>query len=87
MMIIAFGKPLDTLPVLPTLLYLILATWMASHCDAQAAGEEADKAGMSASVFNLAKNILGAGMLSLPSGVAAFSDSRYVHTYRSHPGP
>ena len=31
---------------------------------------------MSASVFNLAKNILGAGMLSLPSGVAAFSDSR-----------
>lgn len=46
-------------------------------CDSKAAGDEADKAGMSASVFNLAKNILGAGMLSLPSGVAAFSDSRY----------
>lgn len=43
----------------------------------KAAGDEADKAGMSTSVFNLAKNILGAGMLSLPSGVAAFSDSRY----------
>lgn len=44
---------------------------------AQATSEEEDKASMSASVFNLAKNILGAGMLSLPSGVAAFSDSRY----------
>ncbi|CAM9311032.1 unnamed protein product [Ectocarpus sp. 6 AP-2014] len=42
----------------------------------QAASEEGDKSGMSASVFNLAKNILGAGMLSLPNGVAAFSDSR-----------
>ncbi|CAM9956440.1 unnamed protein product, partial [Hapterophycus canaliculatus] len=42
---------------------------------AKAAGEEEDKSSMSASVFNLAKNILGAGMLSLPSGVAAFSDS------------
>ncbi len=41
-----------------------------------AAGEESEKSSMSASVFNLAKNILGAGMLSLPSGVAAFSDSR-----------
>ncbi|CAB1101728.1 unnamed protein product [Ectocarpus sp. CCAP 1310/34] len=42
----------------------------------QAASEEGDKSGMSASVFNLAKNILGAGMLSLPNGVAAFSDSK-----------
>lgn len=28
------------------------------------------------SIFNLAKTILGAGILSLPSGVAAFSDSK-----------
>eukprot|EP00904_Undaria_pinnatifida_P009553 jgi/Undpi1/5728/HiC_scaffold_2.g01002.m1 len=39
-------------------------------------GDEGDKSNMSQSVFNLAKNIMGAGMLSLPSGVAAFSDSR-----------
>ena len=32
-------------------------------------------ADVSASIFNLAKVILGAGVLSLPSGIAAFSDS------------
>ncbi|CAM9219633.1 unnamed protein product [Choristocarpus tenellus] len=31
---------------------------------------------MAQSIFNLVKNVMGAGMLSLPSGVAAFSDSR-----------
>ncbi|CAM9607493.1 unnamed protein product, partial [Discosporangium mesarthrocarpum] len=31
---------------------------------------------MSQSIFNLVKNVMGAGMLSLPSGVAAFSDGR-----------
>ena len=30
---------------------------------------------MSTSTFNLAKNIIGAGVLSLPNGVAYFSDS------------
>ncbi|CAN0349134.1 unnamed protein product [Pylaiella littoralis] len=55
---------------------LTVQTMSGGGADGQAAGDEADKAGMSASVFNLAKNILGAGMLSLPSGVAAFSDSR-----------
>jgi len=32
--------------------------------------------GMVPSTFNLMKNILGAGVLSLPAGVAAFSDSK-----------
>ncbi|CAM9390153.1 unnamed protein product, partial [Phaeothamnion confervicola] len=31
---------------------------------------------MTSSVFNLVKNIMGAGMLSLPAGVAAFSDAK-----------
>ena len=30
---------------------------------------------MSTSTFNLAKNIIGAGVLSLPNGVAYFSDA------------
>lgn len=42
----------------------------------QIADDEADKSSMSESVFNLVKNVMGAGMLSLPSGVAAFSDAR-----------
>ncbi len=31
--------------------------------------------GISSSIFNLGKTILGAGVLSLPSGIAAFTDS------------
>ena len=40
------------------------------------AAEDSDKSSMSQSIFNLVKNVMGAGMLSLPSGVAAFSDTR-----------
>lgn len=49
----------------------------------QVVDDEADKSTMSQSIFNLVKNIMGAGMLSLPSGVAAFSDSRYLRDLRS----
>jgi len=35
-----------------------------------------DGVGMAPSIFNLMKNILGAGVLALPAGVAAFSDSK-----------
>lgn len=45
------------------------------------AGTEADEDGttsLPALVFNLAKNILGAGVLSLPAGVAAFSDKPFA---------
>lgn len=35
-----------------------------------------DGVGMVPSTFNLMKNILGAGVLSLPAGVAAFSNSQ-----------
>ena len=31
---------------------------------------------MAPSIFNLIKNIVGAGVLSLPAGIAAFSDSK-----------
>lgn len=34
----------------------------------------------STATFNLIKNILGAGVLSLPSGVGAFSKNPYVRT-------
>ena len=44
---------------------------------------------VSSSIFNLAKTILGAGVLSLPSGIAAFTDkpdgllpARYASTMR-----
>ncbi len=50
---------------------------------ARPAGEKgAGNKGSSSSTatFNLIKNILGAGVLSLPSGVAAFSKNPYVRS-------
>ena len=36
---------------------------------------EGGRASLTSSTFNLAKSIIGAGVLSLPSGIAYFSDS------------
>lgn len=49
------------------------STLLAAATSGAVAGSESD---LLPSVFNLAKTILGAGILSLPSGIAAFSDSR-----------
>jgi amino acid permease len=46
--------------------------YIASHTDA--APVSGGSASLSASTFNLAKSIIGAGVLSLPSGVAFFAD-------------
>ncbi|CAM9652038.1 unnamed protein product [Chrysoparadoxa australica] len=50
--------------------------WMMSGGGGGEVAVEGEKSTMSQSIANLAKNIMGAGMFSLPAGVAAFSDAK-----------
>lgn len=64
------------------------APWLRSGGAASAAAVPATPrkgSSVSTATFNLVKNILGAGVLSLPAGVAAFSGNPYVRALPACP--
>jgi solute carrier family 38 (sodium-coupled neutral amino acid transporter), member 11 len=55
-----------------------VAASTAAGSDDAGAAEQGGTSSMTASTFNLAKNIIGGGMLALPAGMAAGSGTGFV---------